>query len=249
MPAKRILILSGTGEARQLAAMLMNAGHDVTSSLAGVTENPILPEGKIRIGGFGGVNGLRNYLVTEKFDIVVDATHPFATIISRSAQKAASGLILLRLERASRKMQQGDNWIEVANVDAAVAALPTSAKVLLTIGRKEFATFMVRFDLSGVVRMIESPPTNLPPAWTLMRARPPFSVESELELFQAHNITHLVTKNAGGSEMESKLIAARRLKLPVIMITRPTKPRVPSFASAHAIVGHISMLGSKSASG
>jgi precorrin-6A/cobalt-precorrin-6A reductase len=85
---RRVLILAGTNEARVLANRLVADGYDVTSSFAGVTENPILPQGKIRKGGFGGVDGLRRYLDNDKIDVVIDATHSFAAIISRHVVEA-----------------------------------------------------------------------------------------------------------------------------------------------------------------
>lgn len=244
MQAKRILILGGTGEARALAALLVDAGHDVTTSLAGVTEKPIMPKGKTRIGGFGGVEGLRDYLHAQKFVVVVDATHPFAAQISRNAALACDGVHLLRLERPAWVKQVGDHWIDVADVLRAVAALPRGAHVFCTIGRKEIDAFVARSDLSGVVRMIEPPPTPLADQWTLMLQRPPFSLESEIALMRENEITHLVSKNAGGRETENKLAAARQLCIPVVMIARPTKPVVNGFSLAQAIVEHISKLGS-----
>jgi precorrin-6A/cobalt-precorrin-6A reductase len=234
MPHKRILILGGTNDARVLASKLVLLGHDVTTSFAGVTEHPLLPEGKIRRGGFGGVAGLRDYLRAEKIDVVVDATHPFAAIISRHAAEASSQV--LRLERTAWTAQTGDQWINVPDMAAAVEALPFEARVLLTIGRKEIGAFISRPDLSGVARMIEPPELSLPAQWTLLLARPPFSLESEIALMQRERITHLVSKNAGGGETIEKLQVARALMLPVIMIARPAKPAVKTYETAEALI-------------
>jgi precorrin-6A/cobalt-precorrin-6A reductase len=200
MPSKRILILGGTSDANVLAKELLKSGFDIVTSFAGVTENPALPEGEIRVGGFGGEDGLYDYLKAEGFTALADATHPFAAQISRHGFNAAerAGIPYLRLERAAWTPLPADNWISVPDTAAAVAALPDSARVLLTIGRKEIATFLARSDLSGVARMIEKPTFDLPLNWALVLARPPFSVEAERELLVFHKITHLVTKNAGG---------------------------------------------------
>jgi precorrin-6A/cobalt-precorrin-6A reductase len=208
------------------------------TSFAGVTENPALPEGEIRVGGFGGEDGLYDYLKTEGFTGVADATHPFAAQISRHGFSAAerAAIPYLRLERAAWTPLPADNWISVQNTDAAVAALPRGARVLLTIGRKEIAAFLAREDLSGVARMIEKPIFDLPPNWALVLARPPFSVESERELLAFHKTTHLVTKNAGGKLTVAKLIAARAQRIPVVMIERPQKSPAPAFGSASALV-------------
>lgn len=246
MRVKKILILGGTRGARQLAFRLIHAGHDVTTSFAGVTEHPIQPEGKVRVGGFGGVDGLRQYLEAEKIEVMVDATHPFAAVISANASQASGHIELLRLERPPWIAKAGDHWIEVENIDAANAALPLNASVMLTIGRKDIAPFIARSDLKGVTRMIEPTSIVLPPAWELILERPPFTLESEMALLRQHNITHLVSKNAGGSETETKLVAARHLKVPVVLIARPFKPPVTTYSSVEAINAHISKLGSQS---
>ena len=146
------------------------------------------------------------------------------------------GIPYLRLEREPWLPAAGDHWIGVPDIAGAVAALPSGSRVLLTIGRKEIAPFLVRSDISGIARMIEKTPLPMPPNWLLILARPPFSFEDERDLLIAQRITHLVTKNAGGPQTEAKLVAARALSLPVIMIARPTKPKGPTFASASALV-------------
>jgi precorrin-6A/cobalt-precorrin-6A reductase len=235
---KRILVLGGTSDANVLARKLLKSGFDVVTSFAGVTENPVLPEGEIRVGGFGGEDGLHDYLKAEGFAAIADATHPFATQISRHGFNAAkrAGIPYLRLERAAWTPLPADNWISVPNIEAAVAALPIAARALLTIGRKEIAAFLARDDLNGVARMIEKPPYKLPPNWVLVLARPPFSVEAERDLLAFHKITHLVTKNAGGKLTVAKLMAARALRIPVVMIERLDKPPTPAFGSASALV-------------
>ena len=238
MPNKRVLVLGGTSDANILARELLKSGFDVMTSFAGMTEDPVLPEGEIRVGGFGGEDGLFDYLKAEGFTALADATHPFATQISRHGFNAAerAGIPYLRLERAAWTPLPADKWISVPNTEAAVAALPDAASVLLTIGRKEIAPFLAREDLSGVARMIEKLPFELPPNWTLVQARPPFSVEAEKELLAFHKITNLVTKNAGGKLTVSKLVAARALRLPVIMIERPEKPKGLDYSSPAALI-------------
>jgi len=238
MPNKRILVLGGTSDANVLAKALFKSGLAVVTSFAGVTESPVLPEGEIRVGGFGGEDGLYDYLKAEGFTALADATHPFAAQISRHGFNAAAraGIPYLRLERAAWTPLPADNWISVPNTEAAVAALPKAARVLLTIGRKEIAAFLARKDLSGVARMIERPTFDLPPNWALLLARPPFSVEAERELLATHKTTHLVTKNAGGKLTVAKLMAARAQRIPVVMIERPQKPPAPAFGSAAALV-------------
>ena len=237
-PRHRILILGGTGEARQLAAMLLAKGFDVISSLAGVTENPLLPDGHVRRGGFGGTAGLVAYLEAERIAAIVDATHPFAVQISAHAQVAAgsTGIPLLRLERPPWQARDGDVWTVVLSHSAAVEGLPTGARALVTIGRKEIGAFFARTDIGGVARMIEEQAQPVPPGWTVILQRPPFGVEQEVALITHHAITHLVTQNAGGPETEAKITAARALALPVIMIARPRKPKSEPYASVNELV-------------
>jgi precorrin-6A/cobalt-precorrin-6A reductase len=238
MPNKRILVLGGTSDANVLARELLKSGFEVVTSFAGVTENPVLPEGEIRVGGFGGEDGLYDYLMAEGFLALADATHPFAAQISRHGFNAAerAGIPYLRLERAAWTPLPADNWISVPDTETAVAALPHAARALLTIGRKEIAPFLAREDLSGVARMIEKPSFELPLNWALVLARSPFSVEVERELLAIHKITHLVTKNAGGKLTVAKLMAARAQRIPVVMIERPQKPPAPAYGSAAALV-------------
>src|SRR5262245_27422 len=155
----RVLILGGTAEARKLAELLEEAGYGPVTSLAGVTRKPRDIRGETRIGGFGGADGLASFLAAERFSGVVDAAHPFAVAISRHAKEAAQScnLPLVRLERPAWRAERGDRWTAVQDISAAVAAIPSGAHILLTIGRKEILPFLARKDISGVARMIEPP--------------------------------------------------------------------------------------------
>ena len=241
MRSRHILLLGGTAEARALARELIRIGHSVVTSLAGVTQNPTLPEGELRVGGFGGEEGLYDYLLSRNFDVLIDATHPFAAKISSHAVAAGmrAGITYLRLERKPWVPISGDRWIEVAGIAGAISALPHEARIMLTIGRKDIASFLKRQDLSGVVRMIEVPPVALSSRWKLILARPPFEFEDEKNLLSAEKITHLVTKNAGGEQTEEKLLAARELGLAVVMIGRPQKPAARCFATVEELVAAI----------
>lgn len=233
--AKRILILGGTLEAREIADQLVALGHDVTTSLAGVTSKPILPKGKLRIGGFGGAEGVARFIAQEHTDTIVDATHPFAAIMSRNAHEAVKGE-LFRFERPAWLATEADNWISVPSLQDAAAKLPSGAKVFLTTGRKELPPFIERTDISGVIRTVEPPADTLPSNWQLLLDRPPHSLDNELALFQHHAFTHLVTKNAGGTATRAKLDAARQLQLPVIMIQRPPKPACQTFDTVESLI-------------
>jgi precorrin-6A/cobalt-precorrin-6A reductase len=234
MPNDSVLILGGTVEARELAAVLLSKGFEVISSLAGATDNPLLPEGKVRRGGFGGVEGLIAYLESERITAIADATHPFAAQISQHSYEAVQqvGIPFVRLERPPWQAIAGDQWTTTPSVLAAVAALPSGARALVTIGRKEIGAFFARTDIGGVARMIEAQALPVPERWSVILDRPPFGIEQEKSLLSNHRISHLVAKNAGGAETEAKISAARELGLPVIMISRPPKPQCETRTNA-----------------
>jgi precorrin-6A/cobalt-precorrin-6A reductase len=239
----RVLLLGGTAEARTLAAAVRERGGiEVMSSLAGRVSNPSLPVGAVRIGGFGGVDGLAGYLRRERVDAVIDATHPFAATISAHAAQAAAaaGLPLLVLRRPGWLESTGDRWIRVPDVAAAaraVAALPDGC-VFLTTGRRDLAVFAADGGHGYLVRAVDPPMDPLPPAMTLLLARGPYTVDGETALLRDHDVTALVTKDSGGGMTSAKLTAARARALPVVMVDRPPLPpdvrAVPTVADATA---------------
>lgn len=218
-----ILILGGTGEARQLANRLVAMGHDVTTSLAGRTSDPILPEGRLRMGKFGGIPGLAAYLRAAGIDRLIDATHPYAGQISINAVAAAqsTGVKLVRYMRPGWEQRVGQDWTTVATVAEGAAALPPNADVLLTTGHAGLETFLERDDCRFVVRLIEPPGIDMPRNASVLRSRPPHRLPDEIALMQREGITHLVTKNSGGAQTAAKLEAAQQLGVKVIMIARP----------------------------
>jgi precorrin-6A/cobalt-precorrin-6A reductase len=231
MPGRKVLVLGGTREARDLAAALQAEGYDTIYSLAGVTREPQLPAVMTRQGGFGGADGLADYLLREYVSAVADATHPFAAQMSAHAHVACMrlGLPLLRLERPAWQPGPADCWIAVASPQQAAKILPADARPMVTIGRKDIGWFFARDDISGIARMVEKTALDVPAGWTLLLERPPFTCEQEAALITRHAITHLVSKNAGSTETCGKLEAARMLGIPVVMIARPVKPACPIF--------------------
>lgn len=234
----RILILGGTGEARELAAALIDRGYAAVTSLAGVTRAAALPPGEVRRGGFGGVEGLKAYLAEAAIGLIADATHPFAAMISAHATAAAAdlGVPYVRLERPAWRPGPGDRWTEAADIAAAAAMVPEGARALVTVGRKGLDAFRARGDIAVVARMIEPPGFAPPAGWRVILARPPFMVEEELALMRSEGIEVLVTKNAGGAATAAKLVAARALGLPVIIVARPRKPPAPTAATVEELV-------------
>lgn len=226
---QRVLILGGTGDAAKLAVQAtVLPGVEVITSLAGRTRHPVTPAGRVRIGGFGGDAGLVDYVREQQIDLLIDATHPFAAQISCHAATAARicGLPHLLLVRPPWQPVEGDRWIEVESVPAAVSVLPRVAqRVFLTIGRQDLAAFAPLTDLWFLMRMIDPPTPNTPvPQGTLLLERGPFTLAVERELLQTYAIGAMVSKNSGGAATYAKIIAAREAGLPVVMIQRPPIP-------------------------
>jgi precorrin-6A/cobalt-precorrin-6A reductase len=218
----RILILGGTREAARQAEELSRSA-DVTTSLAGRTKEPAPLAGVVRSGGFGGIEGLARYLAENSITRVIDATHPFARTISANAIEACriAGVPLEIVTRPQWQEQPGDNWTEVASIKAAVKALPADARVLLALGRQHIEPFAARTDCHFVIRMVDPPQTLLAFAHhDLVLAKPSSDPEDEKWLMQHHRISHVVSRNSGGDGAYAKIIAARDLGLPVIMIAR-----------------------------
>ncbi|WP_448642209.1 cobalt-precorrin-6A reductase [Geodermatophilus sp. URMC 63] len=221
----RVLVLGGTGEARALAAALVADGVDVLSSLAGRVADPRLPRGEVRVGGFGGADGLAAWLAGHRPRAVVDATHPFAARITANAAAAAArtGIPLLRLQRPGWTPGSGDRWTYVDSLAAAADAVRDAGTVLLTTGRQGVGAFA---GLTGrvVVRCIDPPEEPLPAGAVLLLARGPFTVADEVALMRGHGVDVVVTKDSGGAMTEAKLVAARQLGLPVVLVRRPPLP-------------------------
>jgi len=244
---RHLLILGGTAEAAALAAELGRRHGNalrVTSSLAGRTEHPAPIAGTVRIGGFGGADGLEAWLRAEKADLVVDATHPFAAAISANAVIACErlGVPRLRLQRPPWPRHPLDRWVEVETLDAAAHALIQmgSRRAFLTIGAQELAPFARCGDIWFLVRMIDRPRQPPPLAdFELVLGRGPFSRAEEALLLARHRIDTLVTKASGGSATEAKLIAAREMDLPVVMVRRPPPPPGPLVETIAAAVAWV----------
>ncbi|MGY2050164.1 cobalt-precorrin-6A reductase [Methylobacterium sp. JK268] len=225
----RILLLGGTTEATALARRLAgDPGLRPTLSLAGRTASPAAAPIPTRIGGFGGAQGLAAWLQAEGVEAVVDATHPFARVISRNAAAAcaATGVSLLGLRRPPWTPVPGDRWREVDSVAEAVPALGAAPRrVFLTVGRLELAAFAAAPHHAYLVRTIEPVGDALPvPDLTAIAARGPFAEPDERALMAAHRVEILVTKNSGGEATHGKIAAARALGLPVVIIRQPPRP-------------------------
>jgi precorrin-6A/cobalt-precorrin-6A reductase len=228
MPA--VLILGGTSEARALAGSL--PGLTVISSLAGRTTAPLLPAGEVRIGGFGGAEGLAAFVRTHRIAVLVDATHPFAARISANAAaaSAATGVPLLVLRRPGWSSQPGDDWRRVRDLREAAALVPSlGERVFLTTGRQEIAAFAGVDACWFLARSVEPPEPPMPRRLEVLLDRGPYTLDGERELLANHRIDVLVSKDSGG--VAPKLDAARERGIPVLMVDRPPAPPGTNTAS------------------
>ncbi|HEX6978443.1 MAG TPA: cobalt-precorrin-6A reductase [Alphaproteobacteria bacterium] len=252
----RLLILGGTAEARALATRAIeNFGSriEVVTSLAGRTQEPILPPGSVRVGGFGGADGLERYLRQTGITALIDATHPFAARITEHARTAAAaaGIPFLTLTRPAWEPVAGDRWIEVPDAPAAAEAVrPLARRVFLTFGGRELDAFRGLVDTWFLVRRIEPPPTPPPLAqYELILGRGPFSMEAERRLLETHRIEAVVTKASGGEAGRAKLDAARALGLPVVMIWRPLVASADGVTSVDAALAWIEAMLTRQSAG
>ena len=225
-----LLLLAGTNEAKRIAQALA-ADHDVQvlASLAGVTRHPASLPVPTRVGGFGGEYGFRNELKTRSIHAVLDATHPFANIITDRTARICNEMHMpyAQVLRPEWVADKGDNWTHIASPADAANHLPADARVFLATGRQELCQYQNLNVHRTMVRVIDPPSETLPfEGGEFIIGRPPFTVESEIELFRKLEVTHLVVKNAGGTGGRPKLDAARALGLPVLMIRRPPMPDV-----------------------
>jgi precorrin-6A/cobalt-precorrin-6A reductase len=233
---RRILILGGTTEARRLAERLAERRDlAVTLSLAGRTASPAAQPVPVRIGGFGGAHGLAAHLAAERIDALIDATHPYAAIISANAARAAdaAGVPLLGLRRPAWVAVAGDRWTEVDDTNAAVPALGTAPRrVFLALGRNEVAAFLAAPQHFYLVRSVDpiEPPLRVPHA-RYVTGRGPFTQADDHALLADHGIEIVVAKNSGGDATYGKIAAARTLGIAVILLRRPALPDVAAVAT------------------
>lgn len=244
MRRPRVLILGGTTEATALARALgARPDLEVTTSFAGRTRSPVAPAGRTRVGGFGGAGGLARHLRSERVDLLVDATHPFAARMRWNAAGAAAavGTPRLRVERPAWEPRGDDRWIPAADLPAAARAVTAGGhrRVLLTTGRTDLVPFVACRDTWFLVRCIEPPEPQPLPGAEVVLASGPFAVADERALMAGRGIDAVVTKNSGGEATAAKLVAARELGVTVIVVERLPSPPGPLARSVDEALGWI----------
>lgn len=224
-----VLVLGGTAEGRRLAGELAALPRvtRVTSSLAGRVADGVALPGEVRVGGFGGADGLAAWLREHRVDAVVDATHPFAERISGNAARAAraAGVPLLAVRRPGWEAGPGDRWVDVGSVAEAAAVVPSlGRRVFLSVGRQQLAPFAGVDPCWFLVRAVTAPSPPLPRHREVLLARGPFTVADERALLTRWGVDVVVTKDSGGTATVAKLTAARELGVPVLVVRRPAAP-------------------------
>ena len=241
---RHILILGGTAEARQLAGRLLHRRDlAITLSLAGRTTAPAEQPVPVRTGGFGGTDGLAAYLEAQQIEVLIDATHPYAAVMSAHAAEAVArtNVRLLALRRPPWATIVRDQWVEVDTIDDAVLAIgPAPRRVFLTVGRRDIAAFAAAPQHSYLIRSVDpiDPPLDVPHA-TYVTARGPFSEQSDRALMTEHRIDTVVAKNSGGGATYGKIAAARSLGIRVVMLRRPVLPTVTTVETVQDAVAWI----------
>ncbi|GAB2859759.1 cobalt-precorrin-6A reductase [Nocardioides pacificus] len=232
-----VLLLGGTAEARELATALVREGLPVVSSLAGRVSRPRLPEGDVRHGGFGGVDGLAAWLREHDVHALIDATHPFAETMSRHAAEASArtGVPLIRVARPgwSEHPDSGAwHWVEDHETAAQTAArlAAPGRTVLLTIGRQRLDAYLAELGDRPVLARVVDPLEDIdarpvPANWTSVLDRGPYELAGELELMRSHDVAVVVTKDSGGAYTSAKLDAAGRCCAAVVVVRRPAVPQ------------------------
>ncbi|KJK09134.1 MULTISPECIES: cobalt-precorrin-6A reductase [Pseudomonas] len=232
---KRILLLGGITEALAIARTL---GPEHVYSLAGIGRVPSDLKCQVRVGGFGGADGLAAYLLGESIDLLIDATHPYAAQISANAARASqlTGVPCWALRRPAWQAQAADDWREVAGWAELIEALRPFRRPLFTLGREPLAHLdEIPAHQFWTLRALEACPSN--DRCEVIGARGPFQLEDERTLFERRQIDVLISKNSGSAATEPKLQVARERGITVLILGRPQLPDVSRhFSTVQALL-------------
>lgn len=234
----KVLIFGGTGDARDIADRLVALGNDVTTSMAGKTQAPVLPQGNIRTGGFGGVARLRGFILENRFDWIIDALHPYAVTMSSNLIAATKTIDaqVVRLARPGWEMPPTAIVERFTSAADAITSAPEAARLLITSGHQDLDCLKARSDCTAHIRLIEPPETPMPANVSVLLDRPPYTLEDEMVLMREHAITHLITKDGGSTATRGKIDAAAELGVTICLITRPEPPAGRCVGSVDEII-------------
>ena len=235
---QKILLLGGTADARIIADHLAKTPNIIAElSLAGVLSKPPKMALPLRIGGFGGIDGLVQYIHDHGITTLIDATHPYAAQMSHHAVMACQKTVIRRLTlwRPPWQAEAGDDWHGFDGWPELINAVPKGARVFMAAGQDGMKALPKSPDFSVVARALAKP-QDLPVYVEMIKDLPGKTEDVEAELFQQHQISHIICKNSGGTSSQAKLLAARKLGLPVLMINRPPAPPPPIYPDAASLL-------------
>ena len=177
------------------------------------------------MAGLAQYGGLTSYIQEHKVTAILDASHPFARKISDTAVDAAKRCAIpcIRFLRPEWVQQPGDQWILCRDWNEVLENLYGYRRPFFTVG--QLTPEIVAALESGQQALVRSAVDHKTPLsgncrW--IKAIGPFSLEDEIRIMQDHRIDVLVSKNAGGNATIAKLDAARGLRIPVLMLERPS---------------------------
>lgn len=244
---KKIVIFAGTTEGRRLSEILADAGiahtvcvateygeivmrEQMDAEAAGAKKQPLVSLHRGRMDR----KQIEEFLCNEGYEIVVDATHPYARVVTENIRDAvkAQSPIYLRLEREiSETPEAEDPAVSIryfeSNADCAKALENTEGNILLTTGSKELATYCASGRLRErlYVRILpgrESLELCMEQGIKgrqILALQGPFSTEMNAAILKQYDIRHMVTKNSGRTGgYQEKLEAAKILGIPVYVI-------------------------------
>ncbi|MBT8412485.1 MAG: precorrin-6A reductase, partial [Octadecabacter sp.] len=239
----RVLLLAGTAEARSLASALSREPYIImTVSLARAERVPHQYGWPVRIGGWGGTEAYRHWLIREGIDAVIDATHPFATEMSQRTAKIAPelGISAVRFMRPAWMPTKNDNWTFLNVPEEAAAHMPENATVFLATGRRDLDRFANLDQRRVLCRVRDTPHSPIPfPNGRFVVTRGPVTVNDEIDHFDELKVDWIVTRNSGGQGGWPKLEAARAMGLPVAMLRRPRPVEMVKIATVAELLNWV----------
>lgn len=225
--APLILLLAGTGEAPEIARALMGVGFDVIASVDGSSRAPRDMGCRLRIGGFGGEAGFRDWMAYHRPVAVIDACHPFATAMTDRTARICEQMQVPHLvyRRPAWTAGEGDQWHPMLTEADAAEYIPDGSTVFIATGRQGLDGYANLTRCTLICRQIGDAPEPFPfPNGRFLVGHPPFSVSEETHLFRSLAVDWLIVRNGGSPRSIAKLIAARDLGIKVGMIERPALP-------------------------